>query len=210
MSSIPDPASIGSTPSSTIPGSSKADEHLPCPLPTTLSTKSFWHSDPSPLLLGHRSTRNLPRTADVVVIGSGITGASVAWHLLADANGKGTGKGGDGKGPNVLMLEAREACWGATGRVSWLRFVHYFYHDFVFALEKEKPLSCRCLVFITGLKTCHCVPKKTEANALLHSHLLSRSTAVPLSIFFFVSYSTSLQHPLTHRSSPRTAATATQ
>lgn len=79
----------------------------PCALPSEKSTSSFWHSEPSPLLTAHRSTRNLPHTADVVVIGSGITGASVAHHLLRSEGAAGL---------NVVMLEAREACWGATGR----------------------------------------------------------------------------------------------
>lgn len=80
----------------------------PCDLPNPKSTASFWHSEPSALLLAHRSTRNLPETADVVVIGSGMTGASVVHHLLTDGK----------ENLDVVMLEAREACWGATGRVS--------------------------------------------------------------------------------------------
>lgn len=86
----------------------------PTSLPTEKSSNSFWHSEPSPLLLGHRSTRELPATADVVIIGSGITGASIAHHLL---DGK---DGSAGQPLDVVMLEAREACWGATGRVSLL------------------------------------------------------------------------------------------
>lgn len=74
-------------------------------LPTPRSTHSYWHRDPSKKLLGHRTTTDLPPTADVVVIGSGITGAFAARELVAG-------------GRCVLMLEAREACWGATGRVS--------------------------------------------------------------------------------------------
>ncbi|KAK5992320.1 putative oxidoreductase OrdL-like protein [Cladobotryum mycophilum] len=72
-------------------------------LPTPQSTKSFWHSDPSHVLLGHRTTKDLPVTADVVVIGSGISGSFAARELVAG-------------GKAVVMLEAREACWGATGR----------------------------------------------------------------------------------------------
>ncbi|CAM1500801.1 Fc.00g099630.m01.CDS01 [Cosmosporella sp. VM-42] len=72
-------------------------------LPTPESTKSYWHQQPSEKLLGHRSTPDLPATADVVVVGSGITGAFAARELV---NG----------GRSVVMLEAREACWGATGR----------------------------------------------------------------------------------------------
>ncbi|KAK0762462.1 hypothetical protein N5P37_005276 [Trichoderma harzianum] len=72
-------------------------------LPSPRSTKSFWHRDPSYVLLGRRSTPELPATADVVIVGSGITGAFAARELVAG-------------GRSVLMLEAREACWGATGR----------------------------------------------------------------------------------------------
>ncbi|GAW26795.1 putative FAD dependent oxidoreductase [Rosellinia necatrix] len=72
-------------------------------LPTPNSTHSYWHRDPSKTLLGHRTTPDLPVTADVVVIGSGISGAFAARELTAG-------------GRRVVMLEAREACWGATGR----------------------------------------------------------------------------------------------
>lgn len=70
--------------------------------------------------MGHRSTRELPNHADVVVVGSGITGASVAHHLLRhhDEDGK-----KENEKLNVVMLEAREACWGATGRVGPSLFI---------------------------------------------------------------------------------------
>ncbi|KAI1352163.1 FAD dependent oxidoreductase [Xylaria sp. FL0043] len=72
-------------------------------LPTPNSTHSYWHRDPSKRLLNHHTTENLPSTADVVVIGSGISGTFAARELVAG-------------GRSVVMLEAREACWGATGR----------------------------------------------------------------------------------------------
>jgi len=78
-------------------------------LPTANSTKSFWHSQPSKTLLGHRSTSTLPAKADVVILGSGISGASAAHYLREEENGKDL---------DIVMLEAREACWGATGRAS--------------------------------------------------------------------------------------------
>ncbi|POR38256.1 Putative oxidoreductase OrdL [Tolypocladium paradoxum] len=74
-------------------------------LPTPNSTHSYWHRNPSRKLLGHRTTAALPPAADVVVIGSGITGTFAARELVAG-------------GKSVVLLEAREACWGATGRVS--------------------------------------------------------------------------------------------
>jgi ribulose 1,5-bisphosphate synthetase/thiazole synthase len=84
-------------------------------LPTPKSTSSFWHREPSKILLGHRTTDHLPQEADVVIIGSGITGAFAA-HYLAGGEHE--------RDVDVVMLEAREACWGATGRVSSLLF-HY-------------------------------------------------------------------------------------
>jgi hypothetical protein len=74
-------------------------------LPTPDSTHSYWHREPSKKLLNHRTTKDLPATADVLVVGSGISGAFAARELVAG-------------GRSVVMLEAREACWGATGRVS--------------------------------------------------------------------------------------------
>ncbi|KAI1500791.1 FAD dependent oxidoreductase [Biscogniauxia marginata] len=74
-------------------------------LPVANPTKSYWHKEPSAQLLGHRTTSELPRSADVAIVGSGITGAFAA-HFLRE------------KRPdlNIVMVEAREACWGATGR----------------------------------------------------------------------------------------------
>jgi hypothetical protein len=81
----------------------------PCPLPNANSSKSFWHSEPDEILLGHRTTADLPAQADVVVVGCGITGANAA-RFLVDS----------GKELNIVILDAREVCWGATGRVSLL------------------------------------------------------------------------------------------
>jgi hypothetical protein len=82
----------------------------PCPLPSPNPTRSAWLSEPDAFLLGHRTTDELPEYAQTVIVGSGITGASAARWLVEEEPGLGSDGG-------VLMLEAREACWGATGRV---------------------------------------------------------------------------------------------
>jgi hypothetical protein len=86
------------------PSNGRGLAHGRAGLPTPSSTASYWHRDPSAKLIGHRTSNELPPSTDVVVIGSGITGVFAAQELV-DA------------GRSVLMVEAREACWGATGRV---------------------------------------------------------------------------------------------
>ncbi|KAK6358633.1 hypothetical protein TWF730_007956 [Orbilia blumenaviensis] len=86
-------------------------EHFPDPqLPSEESTSSFWLKQPDEFLLGHRTTPELPTEADIVIIGSGIAGAQTARYLCEQDGGAWV------KGRRIVMLEAREACWGATGR----------------------------------------------------------------------------------------------
>ncbi|PYI17678.1 FAD dependent oxidoreductase [Aspergillus violaceofuscus CBS 115571] len=79
------------------------------PFPAETSMSSFWRSEPDPLD-NHRSTETLPETCDIAIIGAGYAGASTAYHCLerAAAGGK--------KQPSIVILEARQACSGATGR----------------------------------------------------------------------------------------------
>jgi lysine/ornithine N-monooxygenase len=81
----------------------------PAGLPSKNSSSSFWHTEPK--LLGHRTTKELPQQVDILVIGSGISGASVVHHIFEDLKDVEVAKK-----PSVLVLEAREVCWGATGR----------------------------------------------------------------------------------------------
>jgi glycine/D-amino acid oxidase-like deaminating enzyme len=67
---------------------------------------SYWlqqvRCDP---LLDHRTTDALPKDADTVIIGSGISGTLIGKHHLETWPSK-----------SVIVLEAREFCSGATGR----------------------------------------------------------------------------------------------
>lgn len=79
------------------------NDKMPFPVPN--STVSFWRAQPDELD-DHRSTESLPSECDIVIIGAGYAGASVAYHLLKD----------NPTPPSIVMLEARQACSGATGR----------------------------------------------------------------------------------------------
>ncbi|KAJ9269195.1 hypothetical protein DTO212C5_4690 [Paecilomyces variotii] len=75
------------------------------PIPVSDSTLPFWRTAPHELDK-HRSTPDLPTECDILIVGAGFSGASLAYHIYD----------GNPSPPSVLILEAREACSGATGR----------------------------------------------------------------------------------------------
>ncbi|MCJ1481284.1 hypothetical protein MMC06_001441 [Schaereria dolodes] len=77
---------------------------IPPGLPRSCPTISYWQDPPS-FIATHRSSPLLPTAVDVVIVGSGIMGATLAHTLLSRSSP-----------PKILMLEARTACSGATGR----------------------------------------------------------------------------------------------
>ncbi|KAI0063079.1 FAD dependent oxidoreductase [Artomyces pyxidatus] len=74
-------------------------------IPVTDSTTPYWTVPPATIA---KRVDPLPEHADVVIIGSGITGAACARALLAHSSHE--------TPLSVLMLEARDTCSGATGR----------------------------------------------------------------------------------------------
>ncbi|KAB2575396.1 hypothetical protein DBV05_g5949 [Lasiodiplodia theobromae] len=84
---------------------SAAAEHQNDTLPVPNSTLSYWREKPH-RLDSHRSTPDLPTSCDVAIIGSGLAGVSVAYHLATSTPNP----------PSTLLLEARQLCSGATGR----------------------------------------------------------------------------------------------
>lgn len=78
------------------------------PFPVPNSTEAFWRTQLDPLD-SHRTTGALPSKADIVVIGAGYAGASTVYHVLEKSNDS-------AHKPSIVILEAREASSGATGR----------------------------------------------------------------------------------------------
>jgi glycine/D-amino acid oxidase-like deaminating enzyme/CRP-like cAMP-binding protein len=70
-----------------------------------LDDEPFWFRAGQPLA-GHRSNATLPASADVVVIGAGLTGASAAYHLAQSLGGRG----------RVVVLESGDPAGEASGR----------------------------------------------------------------------------------------------
>lgn len=81
-------------------------------IPQNTTTSSFWLKDPH-TSFASRSSKPLPAEADIVIIGSGITGASIARTLLENGIKSNTS---NPETPSVIMVEARDICSGATGR----------------------------------------------------------------------------------------------
>lgn len=83
--------------------STHTPEPGPASLPVDNPTKPYWLSPEDNPLLNEGSTGELTKEADVVIVGSGISGVCAAYHLskLARENGEKM---------SVVMLEAREFC----------------------------------------------------------------------------------------------------
>lgn len=76
------------------------------PRPVPNSTLPFWRAGDLHEIDSHR-TADFPTEADVLIIGAGYAGVSLAYHILQkDARRR----------LRVVVLEAREVCSGATGR----------------------------------------------------------------------------------------------
>ncbi len=80
-------------------------DSIPPGLPRANPTRSYWQDPPDDEIADRRTTPDLPHEADVVIVGSGVSGAAIAYNLLSS-------------NPNlkVVLLEARQAASGASGR----------------------------------------------------------------------------------------------
>lgn len=79
-------------------------------IPVRDPSTPYWTIPPSGIAChGSKVEAELPSYADIVIIGSGITGTSFARTLFTDGLTKTST-------PKVVMLEARDTCSGATAR----------------------------------------------------------------------------------------------
>ena len=82
-----------------------ADPGIPVRHPTT----SFWQQNPPHQDLVNCKSHEFPQSTDIVIIGSGITGASIAYTIITKCKAIRLHK-------EVVILKARQACSGATSR----------------------------------------------------------------------------------------------
>ena len=117
--------------------------------PVKNATEAFWQDPPHPF--ANQQSERLPEDSDVVLIGSGITGISIAQHLLRlDPTLR------------IVMLEARTAISGATGRngghIKTVPFTDYY------ALKAE--LGRKSAMKITKFRLAHLDAIVKEAELL--------------------------------------------
>jgi len=79
-------------------------------LPVKNRLESFWLDRRDPTLCNLRTSTELPPSADVVIIGSGLSGAMISYFLYEKAKEQGLCR------PSIVMLEADETCGSATAR----------------------------------------------------------------------------------------------
>lgn len=106
-------AAVGAAYAISVPRAVDGSDPLPEPagLPVANPTESFWINSPGANpLASEGSTGALTSDAEVCIIGSGITGASAAYHL-ASAVERGAIRGAHGADPvRAVVLEARDFC----------------------------------------------------------------------------------------------------
>lgn len=79
-------------------------------LPVKGRIDSFWLDKRDQELCEKRTTADLPPEADVVIIGSGLSGAMISYFMYDAARSLNKSP------PSIIMLEADETCGSATAR----------------------------------------------------------------------------------------------
>ncbi|CAN9228441.1 unnamed protein product [Alternaria alternata] len=120
-------------------------------LPSPKPSQPYWLNDPPYPELVNVSSPELPQTADVAIIGSGIAGAAVAQSLLHERRRRNICTN-----EKVIVFDARQLCSGATARngghikpsiyESFSRFSKLFPKDRAAALARFQSLHINCLI----------------------------------------------------------------
>lgn len=122
-------------------------------LPVQNPTISYWQTPPLEGI-ADRQTPQLPSSVDVVIIGSGMTGTSIAHYLLKNSP--------QDQPLRIAMLEARQACSGATGRNGGhIRPSSYAEYD-----SAKRGVSKEEAAKITRLRSAHVNALISAANEL--------------------------------------------
>ncbi|GMM30955.1 hypothetical protein DAMA08_037000 [Martiniozyma asiatica (nom. inval.)] len=108
-------------------------------LPFATPSKSFWIEEGPSTLKSHRTTPKLPVEADVVIVGAGLSGTSVAHNLLYSKDKKFKG--------SILMLDARDVSSCASGRNGGHIRSYYHEHQHYFNQNYSQEIAAEIAIY---------------------------------------------------------------
>ncbi|KAJ5925041.1 hypothetical protein N7454_007680 [Penicillium verhagenii] len=130
----------------------------------------FWRTDPHPLD-NYRSSETLPEYADIVIIGAGYAGSSVAHHILQQIQP-------GSKVPSIAIIEARQACSGATARNGG--HMKPDIYNFVASLATEYGVEAAAEVAAFEAKHVYAVQDFVEKEKIDCDYTVTKATDVQL------------------------------
>ena len=153
-------------------------------IPSPQPAQTYWLNDPPHPELVNLCSPELPQTADVVIIGSGIAGAAVARSLLHERRRRNTRTS-----ERVVVLDARQLCSGATARNgghikaalydNFSRFSKLLPKDRAAAVARFQSLHLECLIEVCqseGIESAE-ARKVETADFFLDSPSFSKAVA---------------------------------
>lgn len=108
-------------------------------LPFATPSKSFWIEEGPSTLKSHRTTPKLPNEVDVVIVGAGLSGTSVAHNLLYPKDKKFKG--------SILMLDARDVSSCASGRNGGHIRSYYHEHQHYFNQNYSQEIAAEIAIY---------------------------------------------------------------
>ncbi|CAJ0546453.1 Ff.00g010800.m01.CDS01 [Fusarium sp. VM40] len=132
--------------------------------PVNDPVESYWQLPPH-RIANHRTTPDLPPNVDYIIVGSGITGATIAYKLLERRASS-----------SILMIDARTAASGASGRngghcrAGWWhrlpRLVEKYGEDEAIKIDNLEQANVRAMAEFVQLHNIDCDFRPTETAEL--------------------------------------------
>ncbi|KAJ5907373.1 hypothetical protein N7495_000055 [Penicillium taxi] len=156
----------------------------PTNYPVPNGTLPFWRTDPH-LLDNHRSSETLPQESDIVIIGAGYAGSSVAYHILSQTEP-------GSKPPSITILEARQACSGATARNGG--HMKPDLYNFISTLENDYGVAAAAEVAAFEARHVHEIKEVIEKEAIDCDYEVTKTVDAQFSEEHFDKLKTGISH----------------
>lgn len=139
-----------------------SNTYLPVPNPT----KSFWLSlQESDSFSTYKSSESVPKKTDILIIGSGYSGASTAYNLLKEDPTL-----------DITIFEARTVCSGATGRNGG--HLKPYHHRMYYEYEKKHGIKVAAQVVNSEVEHLYTIKDLIEKEKIDCDFVLTRACDV--------------------------------